>query len=328
MSTSAPSSRSGARRTAIWLLTLAVVALALWQAARQLSGQWDEVRRRADSLHPDWLLVLASAALVLATYALLVHAWRSLVAAWGSRLGFWQASRIWSVSNLGRYLPGKVWSIAAMGLLSRKAGVSAGAASGAAVAGTLVNLAAGFAVMLVAGLPVLRSVAPGGAGAAVAIAVAATLGLLLLPVTLAPALRLVARLLGREVLVREAPARVLWLVVASNVAAWVGYGVAFRVLATALAPASAGNWLEYVAVFTGSYLAGYLAIVIPGGIGVREVAMVSSMTALGLATPVEAWLLAFVSRLWLTVLEVAPGLLFLARDASLRFPPSRTDVPS
>ncbi|GLC27216.1 lysylphosphatidylglycerol synthase domain-containing protein [Roseisolibacter agri] len=328
MSTSTGPARASARRTAIWLATLAVVALVLWRAADQLSGQWDEVRMRAGSLRPEWPLVLASAALVLATYALLVHAWRTLVAAWGSRLAFWPASRIWAVSNLGRYLPGKVWSIAAMGLLSRQAGVSAGAASGAAVAGTLVNLAAGFAVMLLAGLPVLRSVAPGGAGAAVAIAVAATIGLVLLPVALTPALRLMARLLKREVPVRDAPARVLWLVVLSNVAAWVGYGVAFRLLALSLAPASAGNWLEYVAVFTGSYLAGYLALVIPGGIGVREVAMVSSLTALGLTTPVEAWLLAFVSRLWLTVLEVAPGLLFLARDASLRFPPSRTDVPS
>ncbi len=328
MSASTPRGRSGARRTAIWLATLGVVAFVLWQAADQLRGQWDEVRLRAGSLHPDWPLVLGSGALVLGTYALLVHAWRTLVAAWGSHLAFWPASRIWAVSNLGRYIPGKVWSIAAMGLLSRQAGVSAGAASGAAVAGTLVNLAAGFTVMLLTGLPVLRTVAPGGAGAAVAIAVAATLGLALMPVALAPALRLAARLLGREVPVREAPPRVLWLVVLSNVAAWVGYGIAFRVLALSLAPASAGNWLEYVAVFTGSYLAGYLALVLPGGIGARELAMVSSMTALGLATPVEAWLLAFVSRLWLTVLEVMPGLLFLARDASLRFPPSRTDVPS
>lgn len=328
MSATSPSHTPGARRVVVWLVTLAVVALVLWRASSQLAGQWDTVRARAGALRPDWLLVAASMLLVLATYAVLVHAWRSLVAAWGSQLAFWPASRIWAVSNLGRYIPGKVWSIAVMGLLSRQAGVSAGAASGAAVAGTLVNIAAGFSVMLVAGMPVLRSVAPGGAGVALAVAVLATVGLLLMPVALTPALRVAARLLKRDVPVREAPPRVLWLVVLANIAAWVGYGVAFRVLALSLAPGSAGNWLEYLAVFTGSYLVGYLALVIPGGIGVREFALVGSLTALGLATPVEAWLLAAVSRLWLTVLEIAPGLLFLARDASLRFPPSRTDVPS
>ena len=149
-----------------------------------------------------------------------------------------------------------------------------------------------------------------------------------LPIVLGPAMRLAARLLRRDLPVREAPRAVLWLVVLSNVAAWVGYGVAFGLLAAALAPASAGNWVGCLAVFTGSYLVGYLALFAPGGIGFRELAMVTSLTALGLASPVDAWLLAAASRLWLTVLEVAPGVLFLARDATLRLPPSAPDVPT
>ncbi len=317
-----------ARRRLAWLATLAVVAFVFVRAAQDLAGQWSQVEARAAGLRADWWLVAASVALVLATYALLVHAWRTLVAAWGAPLAFGDAVRIWTVSNLGRYLPGKVWSIAAMGLLARRAGVPAAAASGAAVAGTLVNLAAGFAVLLVAGGRVLRSVVPGAGSAAVAIAVAATVGLALLPVLLAPAMRAAARLLGREVPVREAPARVLWFVVLANVAAWVGYGIAFRLFAMALTPGSAGNWLGYLAVFCGSYLAGYLVLFAPGGIGVREGTMVALLTTLGLASTVDAWLLAVASRLWLTVLEVAPGVLFLARDARLRLPPSAPDVPS
>jgi hypothetical protein len=310
----------------MWLAALAVVALVLWRASRELAGQWAVVQARAGSLAPDWPLVGASAALVLATYVLLAESWRRLVAAWSVPMRFGDALRIYIVSKLGVYIPGRVWQVAAMGLLARRAGVSGGAASAAALAGTLINVAAGFAVVLLAGLPVLRTIAPGGADVAIAVAIAATVGLLLLPVLLGPTLRLVARLLKRELPVREAPRAVLWLVVLANVGAWVGYGIGFRVLALALVPASAGNWLEYVAVFTGSYLVGYLALVVPGGIGVREVAMVGSLTALGIAGPVDAWLLAVVSRLWLTVLEVVPGLLFLARDASLRFPPSRPDV--
>jgi hypothetical protein len=38
------------------------------------------------------------------------------------------------------------------------------------------------------------------------------------------------------------------------------------------------------------------------------------MTRLGLATVADAILLAALSRLWLTILEIVPGLLFLARD--------------
>ncbi|MGZ8376826.1 MAG: lysylphosphatidylglycerol synthase domain-containing protein [Gemmatirosa sp.] len=309
-------------------MALTVVAIVLWGASKQLAGQWAEVQARVGSLRPDWPLVALSALIVLATYALLAESWRRLVAAWNVPMRFTDALRIYVVSKLGVYIPGRVWQLAAMGLLARQVGVSAGAASGAALAGTLINVAAGFAVVLLAGLPVLRSIAPGGAGAAIALAVAAALGLVLLPLLLTPTLRFVARRLKRELPVRDAPRRVLWLVVLANMIAWIGYGLGFRILALALVPASAGNWLPYVAVFTGSYLVGYLAIVLPGGIGAREVAMVGSLTALGLASPVDAWLLAAVSRLWLTVLEIVPGLLFLARDASLRFPPSRSDVSS
>jgi hypothetical protein len=309
-------------------LQLGIVAFVLWRAAAQLAGQWHEVRASGGVLAPDWPRVALSMLLVLATYALLVHAWRSLVAAWGSPLRFVDASRIWSVSNLGRYIPGKLWSIAAMGLLARRVGVSASAASGSAVVGTLVNLAAGFAVLLFAGSRVLPTLVPGYQRAATALAVVVTAGLLAFPLLVGPLARLAARLLRRELTVIAVPAATLWLVVASNVLAWIGYGVAFRIFAAALALGSAGNWLDYLAVFTGSYLIGYLVLIAPGGIGVRELAMAESLRALDLAGPGEAWLLAITSRLWLTVLELVPGLLFLARDAARRPPQPRSDVPS
>jgi hypothetical protein len=175
---------------------------------------------------------------------------------------------------------------------------------------------------------VLPTLVPGYERAATALAVAVTVGLLAFPLLVGPFARVAARLLRREVTAIAVPAPTLWLVVAANVAAWVGYGLAFRLFAGALALGSAGNWLDYLAVFTGSYLIGYLVLVAPGGIGVRELAMAESLRALGLAGPGEAWLLAIASRLWLTVLELAPGLLFLARDAARRPPKPRSDVPS
>ena len=331
--TGGPETTARARRGVLrrWLLPtaqLAIVAVVLWRATAQLVGEWDAVRASGRALAPDWVTVALSMVLVLATYALLVHAWRSLVTAWGSRLDFVDAARIWSVSNLGRYIPGKLWSIAAMGLLARRVGVSPAAASGSAIIGTLVNLAAGFSVLLFAGSRVLPTLVPGYQGATTALAVLATVGLLAFPLLIGPFARAAARLLRREASAISVPARTLWLVVASNVVAWVGYGLAFRVFAAALALGSAGNWLDYLAVFTGSYLIGYLVLIAPGGIGVRELAMAESLRALGLASPGDAWLLAIASRLWLTVLELVPGLLFLARDAARRPPQPRSDVPS
>lgn len=320
------------RRWLLRALQLAVVAFVLWRASRDISNQWVAFRARGGTIDPHWGLVAASSALVVAVYLLLVQSWRSLVGSWGRPLAFGDAVRIWSVSNLGRYLPGKVWSIAAMAALSRQAGISPVAATGSAILGTLVSLAAGFAVVLVAGERVLRTVAPGNERAGLAVAAVVTAGLLAFPLLLPTAARLAARLLRRDLALPPVAARRLWGVVLANLTAWVGYGIAFRLLAMACLPTlelgSAGDWGAYVAVFTASYLAGYLALVIPGGLGVRELALVAGLTGLGLMGTAESWVLALASRLWLTVLEILPGLLFLARDAALRSPSTTPDVPS
>ena len=297
------------------LLQLVFVAAVLVYAARALGTQWDELRRVGGELRPDWALVAASSAVVLLAYALLIVTWRSMLGAWGAALPFGTAARIWFVSNLGKYIPGKVWQIAAMGAMAQRSGVSPVAAAGSALLVNLANIASGFAIVLLTGARVLavsRAEGPAIAAAAVVLVLAA---LLALPVLLPWLARIVSRLTGRAVEPPRVPARAVWTATLGTAAAWVLYGLAFALLARALGippvPGATGATSGYVAVYTSSYLVGYLALVVPGGLVVREAAMVEGLTALGLATPAGAWLLALASRLWLTVLEVVPGVLYL-----------------
>ena len=79
---------------------------------------------------------------------------------------------------------------------------------------------------------------------------------------------------------------------------------AFRLLALGLfgAPPPGGSWGFYIAAFTGSYVAGVIAVFAPAGLLVREAALI------GLLSPVlgsgDAVILAAASRIWLTALEV------------------------
>ena len=296
---------------------LAVLGLALWFAFTQLGQHWGDFRRVAVNLRPRWGGVLGSALLVLATYALLIESWRTLVRAWGDRLSFVDAARIWTVSNLGRYVPGKLWSIGAMGLMAQRAGVSPVAATTSALVGTGVNLAAGAAVVFLAGGGVVRALFPSLGAWSVWLPVLGGAGVIATPLLLPALARATARFAGRDVPSVRVPLHVLTVVVAANVTSWIGYGLAFRWLAASLVPDSGGNHLTYVAVFAGSYLAGYLALVVPGGIGVREVFLTAALTRLHLADVPAATLLAVASRLWLTVLELVPGLVFLALGARI-----------
>ena len=75
-----------------------------------------------------WAGVVLALLIVWGSYAVLVEGWRRVVLAMRQRLGYLDAVRITMVSNLGKYLPGKVWAIAGAALLAERAGVQPGAA--------------------------------------------------------------------------------------------------------------------------------------------------------------------------------------------------------
>jgi uncharacterized membrane protein YbhN (UPF0104 family) len=109
----------------------------------------------------------------------------------------------------------------------------------------------------------------------------------------------------------ELTRRDLLIVFGANVAAWIAYGIGFGIFWNALLGRGGGVTLSALAVYTSSYLIGFLALVVPGGLGVREAALTGLLLSLHLATPGDAALLAAASRIWLTLLEVLPGLALL-----------------
>ncbi|HLV25126.1 MAG TPA: lysylphosphatidylglycerol synthase domain-containing protein [Gemmatimonadales bacterium] len=315
------------------LLALAAV---LWLAWSLLSGQWSELRSQPLELSPRWGMIAASCGVVLLTYALLVELWRRLLRTWEQELAVIPAARVWFVSSLGRYVPGRVWQIGAMAVLARREGVSAVAATGSAVINTVVNIAAGMVVAVLTGASLLDQalVADGAAASsgglqpsevALLLAGAGFIALLLLPWFLPLLSRVLRRLTSREFELPAIDFRILWILVAGHLAGWALYGIAFRLLTVGLLGSVTGASFAYIAVFTASYIVGYLALLTPGGLVVREVAMIAALTGAGLTTPVEASAVAIASRIWLTGLEVLPGATFLAvdslRSTSHRIPP-------
>ena len=280
-------------------------------------------------MRPAWWTIAASGALFLAAHGVLVQTWRSVLAGWDARLPFWTAARIWSVSNLGRYVPGKIWQIGAMAAMARDVGVSPLAASGSAILGTLVNLLAGFLVALIGGRTLLERSAGGRGTVAVLLVVFAAVSLMAMPAVLPRVAKWLGRVTGRPIDVRL-PARVVLYALGGNIVAWLLYGAAFQLFVTGVLGHAAGGYAEYLAAYTISYLVGYLVLFAPAGIGAREGAMVAVLAFAGLTTRPEAALVALASRVWLTLLEVVPGFLFWAHAAVRRRPPTPdpTDVPT
>jgi hypothetical protein len=292
--------------------TALLLVAALWFSVRIMVTHWASVREAGLALQPRWARIALSGALVLACYAVLIETWRRMVRTWGSTVAVGDAARIWFVSNLGRYVPGKVWQIGAMGLLAQRAGVAPEAAVGSSLVLAIVNILAGLLVIVGRGSGAL-AVMQVPAAATIAAGAVAAVGTFALPWMLPAIVRAFNALTDRALQVPRVPLSAILTAFVGCAVAWVGYGLAFSIFANALVavpPAASAN--AHIVAFTLSYLTGYLALFAPGGIGVRELSLAALLTAwLGYGSG-DAGVLVLTSRVWLTVLEVLPGATLLA----------------
>jgi len=283
------------------LVTLAVLAF----VGRSIARNWSEFR----SLHvtltiaPAW--IAGSVLMVLLTYAMQIESWRRILAGWGQRLAFGPAARTWSVANLGRYVPGKVWSVAGLVVLAQRAGVAPGPAAASAFVIQAVSLGSGVAV--VAGVTP-HSASPLRLALAGLAAVATILVLVWRPTALWLG-RVVTSIAPLEPL---APSAVLAAIILT-VLSWGTYGAALWMLARGLlhdAPVPLPLPLTTaIGAFTLGYILGLLALFAPGGVGVRELVLVGLLAPfLGSGGAVAV---SVASRVLLTLTEVAAALLTL-----------------
>jgi hypothetical protein len=295
----------------------------VWFIGKKLLHQWQEFRGVSFVVEPNWLIITASGVLFLATHAVLVETLRRILLAWDARderprLAFLTVARLWSISNFGRYVPGKVWGIGAMARMAQQAGIQGAAAAGSAVLSTIVNIGAGVLVALVAGWKSFDAISQGRTWLGFLLLGGAVAGVALLPVLLPRFLEIVRRVTGRNVAVTSMPRRAVYTALVGNLLSWLMYGAAFRLFVLGVIGIAPGSFADYVTAYAWPYILGYIVIFLPGGFGVRDLALAAALPVLGIATPQQAALISVTSRLWLTVLELLPGLVFLATGARPR----------
>ena len=302
------------RRVFKGLAQLAVTGLVTWLILEQLGPGLSELARTAPhQLEPRWGWITGSCGVLAAGYAFSGWIWGRMVEDLGGpAIPVRDAIRTYMVANLGRYVPGKLWQIAGLAVLARARGVPAPIATAAAVVGQAVAL---VGAMLV-GLLALGSAGPGLSRWA---AVAATVGVLtvvIVPKIFRPLLSLWLRWAPGETS-GEVPIGALtgfrWL--ALYTLNWGGYALAFWLLVRGLS--LPGDLLDVGPAFAAAYVLGYVVLVAPAGLGVREASMVAFLAPI--MGPSGAALAAVAARVWTTVVEVVPaGAFWLAGSGRAR----------
>lgn len=289
---------------AVFLLAVAAFA---WHG---LHGRLDEVGaalRATSGLGAALALIL----LVLGLLATGV-VWRRLMAAAGADLPLRDGLAMFFVGQLGKYIPGSVWSIGAQAQLAGRKDVPprTTVAAGLLFLGYHVasGVVAGSVVVLLGGLAV-----PWPQWLTVLLLVSSTMGMLPVVVRWAG-----SRIAGRQVAVDVGDSLVILTLMA---AAWAAYAVALVLL-------SPGHPWVAIAAFGGAfalaYAVGVVVVVAPAGVGAREtlfVLLLTPLVGIGGATA-----LALLARVAHTAADaaMAAGWWYAARTAG---PPSRRHSP-
>lgn len=284
-------------------LTRALVAAVVVAALLALVASWEGVGGVLAQARPGWLAValLLGVGNVLGTGV----AWRAALGALGSSVPLRPALVIFSVGQLGKYLPGSIWPVLVQAELTGRRGVPR---SRVVVAGLLALAQAALVALLVglAAVPALTPDAPRGVvlgAAAVLVLAGAALGTS--PRVVGAAVSLLLRVTRRPLLPAPLTRRGL-----AGVLVW-GL-VAMLLLAAHAAALAVGLGLSWsTAVVVGSAMAlaqvaGLLAVPVPAGLGVREAVLVAVVAPVASAQVGIA--VAVLSRLLMTLADLGTAL--------------------
>jgi glycosyltransferase 2 family protein len=310
-------------------LRAALLVLAAGLAVYGLASQWTQVQAALAKL--DGWDVAGAAVCAIAGLGCMMLAWRALLADLGSPLPLPAAIRVMFVGQLGKYVPGAVWAVAAQVELARDYAVPrrrSGTASLVSMAVTLVVglVAAGVTLPMVSAHAVRQywwvlAVTP--------LAVAC-LWPPLIKAMLDRALKLARRAPLEKPISLAGMARAL----AWTALGWLLFGVHAWLLVSEFGGRDGRTFALALGGYALAWAVGFLIIFIPGGIGAREVALVAVLAPV--MPSASALVVALVSRVVMTIGDLFWAGTGLAighfrpappRPAPLSQPAPRPDTP-
>jgi hypothetical protein len=275
-----------------WFLFAAVCYFVARYVARHADALTDVPAPRLDWLGVACLLGgLSSLVIPLAL--------RQIVRAHGLGVLFHRAVGLYYLPMLGKYVPGKIWSIVGVLYWYPLEGIPQRIALTSVTLLMVLGLSAGMLVSFLFG-----TTAYGDESTIWLVPV--LVGAILLatsPRVMYPTLNAVLRRLKRHEIETHATMGQVLITLLLMVLYQVSYGVAFVCLAKSFVDEISVNaTLQFVGLFAFAQIAGFLAFFAPAGIGVREGVLIAGLTPV--VGPGAAIVISGVSRLWQTGLEL------------------------
>lgn len=279
------------------ILAAVVVLVIFFFLARSLVRNWHQIPFADLHFNPFYLLL--SFIFLLLTFLIFVQAWQAIIRRLGGDISYPFAFWVMAASQTAKYVPGGVWFALGRVYLAKDDKLSAAVI--------------GVSVIIETGLTFLAGILLFFLALALARPENLVNYLLLVPVFLFFLLVLYPPVLEKLVnaglkIFRRPPVRVelgygpLLGIAVYYLGLWLAQIVGYFLLINAIYPIAAAQFPALAAIYIISWMAGFIIILAPGGLGVREGTMtllLSSIIPSALAVGIS-----FLSRVWITVFEI------------------------
>ena len=300
-----------AKKLFIWIVRIVLTLVVLYFLFRQVEKHWLSIADYDWDLKIWWLILSVICAEI--ALALFAPMWRSHIDSFGYSVTHKEAYKVLYLSNLGRYVPGKIWQVLGILYLTRKKGIATEAAGASFVILQMFTIPAALLVFALASVIEPRVYiyqidifGPGTGYVVLGVIALLSAALILYP---GPALRVgnfVLRKLSRPEVSFKLDKIVALKLFVGYFLIWVVYGLAFWLFLLAVAGNSQPSVIAAIGVYCAAYQVGYLMLFAPGGFGPRELVLGTLlMPFIGPIAPAVA----IMARLWSILFETIAALI-------------------
>ena len=277
-------------------LQKAIVLISLAFMFFLLQNQWNEIQDIKVEIRPFYLII--SSLLLILIFFLDALGWHLILNAMGHHPSPVRSMYVWMISSITRYLPGGIWAYTSRAVMAKELGISLKSSIVSMYIETILLVSSA----LIVGLPALLYITDISTNPLVILLVVPILGLFLHPKVFR-----IFRFLPGEICQKISsldllPAKVTFALYVYYIVFWLLFGAVFVCFSQAIYPTGIENWIVIASSMAIGFSIGFIVIIFPGGIGIRESTIYFML--LPIFPPTACLIVSIGSRIWIIIAEI------------------------
>jgi uncharacterized membrane protein YbhN (UPF0104 family) len=279
------------------ILTAVIVIVIFYFLINRLVRNWQHIPFA--TLHFNIGYLAISFALLFVNFVFFVEGWRQIIRTLGGVITFRQAFWTMAASQTAKYIPGGIWFALGRMYLGKSDQLRAEAIGVSVIIETGLTFIVGailflFSVMITRTSSLLSIV--------IMIAAFFLSMVILYPPVLQTCIGICLRILKKPSMQFSVSYSSILFLSVYYICLWVAQIFGFHFLINSVYAVPTARIFDITATYTLSWMAGFVVIIAPSGLGVRE-GMMSLMLSSFIVTPL-AIVISFLSRIWITIFEL------------------------